>query len=91
MGNNISIHEIEGNEQHAHELIKIMDDNQALPIQEIVSRLIEKWEGSKETFNLLKINLNETRRKELKTYCKNHGLKMVYVVEQLIKKKLKIT
>ena len=29
--------------------------------------------------------------KKLKTYCKNHGLKMVYVVEQLIKKKLKIT
>ena len=29
--------------------------------------------------------------KELKIYCKNHGLKMVYVVEQLIKKKLKIT
>jgi len=29
--------------------------------------------------------------KELKEYCKNHGLKMVYVVEKLIKKKLNIT
>jgi peroxiredoxin len=28
--------------------------------------------------------------KELKEYCKEHGLKMVYVVEQLIKKKLDI-
>ena len=69
MGNNVSIHNIEGNEQYAHELIKIIDDHHNIPINEVINKLIEKWDGSENTFNLAKINLNQVRRTQLKTYC----------------------